>query len=215
MTKLPLLLVEADQEFQIDLRRPLVPWPQPSGVAIAEASAEQVGAVVQLRRRETGRDFGELYRERLRRGQKCFVATVEGEVVGCNWTCFGTEPDGSLTYVLRPDEVLTTDAYTAMAQRGRSIHTALLHAMLAWAQRAGYRRAFTYLTFGNANPGKGLRQLNWQRSSRLRYIVLSSPLLCRRTGWCYELVIAIRRGPPIAGGPVLRRLPLSSRIGTC
>jgi GNAT superfamily N-acetyltransferase len=184
-----------------------VPWPPPPNVAITMATEAQVGNLVQLRRREANDDRERLYRERLRRGQKCFVATIAGEVVGGNWTCFGNEPDGSITYALAPDEILTTDAYTAVAHRGRSIHTALLHAMLAWAQQAGYRRAYTYRTLGNRNPAKGLRLLNWRRSSSLRYVVLSSPLLCRATGRCYEIVLELRRGPPVAPGPVLRRVP--------
>ena len=210
-----LLRLEADREFRLDLLRPLVPWPPPTGVTITPASPNQVSEIARRRLRETGVDFEQLYPDRLQRGQKCFVATLAGEVIGCNWTCFGREPDGSLVYELGPDEVLTADAYTAVPFRGRSIHTALLHAMLSWAQQAGYARAYTYRTLGNPAALKALRLLDWQPTGRLRYVVLSSPWLCRRTGRCYELVFDLRRGPPVAPGPVLRRLPPTGRGGIC
>jgi len=210
-----LLRVEADREFMLDLRRPLPSLRPPTGVTIAPATPEQVLDVVQLRRREANDDRAVLYRDRLQRGQKCFVAAIDGEVVGCNWTCFGTEPDGSLVYELGSDEVLTADAYTSVAHRGRSIHAALLHAMLAWAQQAGYARAYTYRTLGNPAPLKALRLLNWQPTGGLRYIVLSSSWLYRCTGRRYELVFDVRRGPPVAPGPILRRLPAIDPAGIC
>jgi GNAT superfamily N-acetyltransferase len=209
-----LLKVEADREFQLDLRRPLVPWAPPPDVTIALASPEQVAEIARLRGQEAVEDLDELYRARLQRGQKCFVALIGGTVVGCNWLCLAAEPDGSVTFVPPSGEVVCTDAYTAVAQRGRSIHTALLHAMLVWAQQAGYVRAYTYVALGNTRSSKAHTLLQWQISRWPRYIVLSSPRLCR-TGWCYEVVVELRRGPPLAPGRLLRRLPIGDRADAC
>jgi hypothetical protein len=200
-----LIKVEADLEFRLDLREPLVPWPPPPGVTISLASAEQVTEAAEMRLHDTGEPIHYEYRDRLRRGHKCFVALMEGRVVGCNWLALGTDHDGPLTFVLRRDEVLCTGAFTASAVRGRSIHTALLHTMLVWAQRAGYLLAYTYVGLGNVRSAKTHARLRWKRSRVPRYVVVSSPMLRRTAGFCRELVIGLRlRDHPLAPGAPLR-----------
>src|SRR5947207_799589 len=78
--------------------------------------------------------------------------------------------------------------------------------LVPWAQAAGYVRAYTYVGLGNSRSSKAHELLKWQIGRWPRYIVLSSPLLSRRPGWCYEVVIQLRRGPPIAPGKLLRRV---------
>ena len=104
------------------------------------------------------------------------------------WTvAFTPRPDGSVTFIPPSGEVVCTDAYTAVAQRGRSIHTALLHAMLVWAQQAGYVRAYTYIALGNTRSSKAHNLLQWQISRWPRYIVLSSPLLVSHLAAAQEM----------------------------
>jgi GNAT superfamily N-acetyltransferase len=200
-----LVRIEADREFRLDLRKPLVPWPSPPGVIITIASAEQVIAAAEMLLRESGRRVYNEYTDRLRRGHKCFVALKSGNVIGCNWLVVDNERDGPLTITLRSDEVLCTGAFVAPAMRGQTIHTALLHAMLSWAKRSGYVRAYTYVGVGNARSAKTHIRLNWQRSRFPRYVIVSSPLL-RHIGLRRELAIGLRcrqrpsSAPPISTG---------------
>ena len=196
-----LLRLEADREFRIDLRNELSPWPCPTGIRIAVASLADVEALAALRRRDAGEALLATYRDRYARGQKCFVAVADAGVVAGNWLCFGTEYDGALRFELRPDEVLCTDAFTTPALRGRSIHTALLRAMLLWAQAAGYRLAYTYVGMRNRASAKTHARLHWQTRRMPRYLVLSSPWLCREFGLCQEVVIPLAWSRhPLASG---------------
>jgi GNAT superfamily N-acetyltransferase len=201
-----LVRIEAEREFRMDLRKRLPNWPAPPGVRIAIASSAQIDELVKLRRRDTGEELAALYQDRCTRGQKCFVALSDDVVVACNWLCFGTEYDGALRFDLDADEVLCVDAFTTPARRGRSIHTALLHAMLAWAQLAGYRLAYTYVSMCNWRSAKTHARLDWQRYWMPHYLVLSSPLLCRKWGLSYEFVISLARSRhPLAPGFVFTR----------
>jgi GNAT superfamily N-acetyltransferase len=188
-----LLRIEADREFRMDLRKKLPDWPWPSGIRIAIASCAQVDELAKLRRNDAGEELATLYQDRCARGQKCFVALAGDAVVAGNWLCFGAEYDGVLRFDLNSDEVLCTDAFTTPEMRGRSIHTALLHAMLTWAQQAGYRLAYTYVGLRNWRSAKTHARLHWQTRWMPRYLVLSSPLLCREWGLCHELVISLAR----------------------
>ena len=84
-----------------------------------------------------------VYASRLRRGNKCFVAKIDGDVIASNWLIFRAEVDDSDFTVVRPGEVVCSDAYTAPAWRGRGVHTALLAHMIQWASNAGYKKAYT------------------------------------------------------------------------
>jgi GNAT superfamily N-acetyltransferase len=197
------ICVEADREFLLDLRRPLVPWPAPAGVTISIASSQQVVEAAEMQDQHGRQEIRAEYEDRMRRGHKCFVAFKAGHVVGCNWLVFEIEQDGPLTIVLRPDEVLSTYAFVAPAERGQGIHTALLHSMLDWAKQAGYIRACTYVRMVNSRAAKTHIRLNWQRSHWPRYVIISSPLLQRVFGLQRKLVIS-RHG-------ISQRLRLGSR----
>jgi GNAT superfamily N-acetyltransferase len=113
------------------------------------------------------RDALEQYRERMREGDKCFVALVGSEIVHVNWLCFkwgGGIPGHPFN--LRPDEVYTIDGFTVEGFRRRNVHTVVLGEMLGYAQRAGYRTAYTVPRADRSGAFNAFRQLGWRRIGR-------------------------------------------------
>lgn len=201
------LRLEADVQCCKDLRAPLEDWPTPEGIRIAIATEAQTLAAAALRRREAGDEYAAEYLDRLRRGQTCFVALRGDAVVGCNWLALGPDHEGPVRIVPGVGEVLCMDAFTATSMRGRSIHTALQHAMLAWAKAKRYTTAYTYMRYRDRVTDKTMQRMGWQRDRWPRYLILSSPAL-RAVGVLRELVIDLAPGrAPIPRGPWLRMSP--------
>jgi GNAT superfamily N-acetyltransferase len=110
----------------------------------------------------------ELYRERMRRGEKCFLALVGSEIAHVNWTCFQWgEAIAGRPLVLRAGQVYTTDAFTVEKYRGQNIHAAVLGEMLRYAQRAGCHTAYTVTRQDRRRSFRAFRQLGWHVIGRL------------------------------------------------
>jgi len=108
-------------------------------------------------------EYYDIYLERLRRGEKCFLGFVGNEIVHVNWTCrTWCEAIEGHPVILLPGEVYTTDAVTKPTWRGRGIHEAVLAAMLISAQRDGRDRAYTMTNLTKVSSRKGLRRLGWK-----------------------------------------------------
>lgn len=113
-----------------------------------------------------------ILRDRLARGEKCFLAEVDGEIVHVNWSCFQwCEVVPGMPIVLEPGEVYTTDAFTVSRWRGKKIHEAVLNEMLRCAQRRACTRAYTVTYWDNKRPQRGLQRLGWKVSGKLIYIL--------------------------------------------
>jgi GNAT superfamily N-acetyltransferase len=129
-----------------------------------------------------GRD---LYIERLRRGELCYIASVGGEVAHINWTClaWGDALPGH-PIRLRPGEVYTTDAFTPPRFRGKGIHAFVLGTMLDEARQRGARQAWTLGQLDRPAALTGLRALGWQECGRVIYFLprgaCRTPFLVRR-----------------------------------
>lgn len=201
------LRLEADAQCWKDLRLPLADWPMPPGIRIAIATQAQTLAVAALRRRDAGEEYTEEYLDRLQRGQMCFVALSSDDVVGCNWLALAPDHEGPVRIVPGAGEVLCMDAFVAVAMRGRAIHTALQHAMLAWAREHGYTAAYTFMRYRDRKTEKTMRRMGWQQDKWPRYLIVSSPAL-QRLGIRQELVIDLAPGrAPIPRGRWLRISP--------
>jgi len=201
------LRIEADVYCGLDLRLPPVDWPMPDGITIRVANACETIEAAAMRLRDSGERVEVEYTARLSRGQLCFVALRDGAVVGSNWLMFGEGYEGPVRIVLRPDEVLMMDAFTARPERGRAIHTALQHAMIVWAHEHGFATAHTFLIHHHAPAGKTIERMHWNQDERPRYYIVSSPLL-RRLGLRHQLVIDAAPGRhPIPRGPWFRVPP--------
>ncbi len=111
------------------------------------------------------------FSERLRRGDKGFIALCDGMLAHVNWTCLDwAEALPGMPIVLDPGEVCTTDAFTLPAWRGKGIHEAVLSEMLRSAARAGNRRAFTLVDLENARSRRGVLRTGWQTYGVAFYI---------------------------------------------
>ena len=114
----------------------------------------------------------ELYLDRLRRGELCFLAISGGEIAHVNWICFtwgDALPDHPIR--LRAGEVYTTDALTPPAFRGKALHAFVLRAMLAHARERGERHAYTLSRIDRTDSHKGLYRLGWRECGRALYFL--------------------------------------------
>lgn len=115
-------------------------------------------------------DSREAYGDRLRRGERCYLAFVDGAIAHVNWTCFNwgdALPGRPLR--LKPGEVYTTDAFTPADFRGKGIHALVLARMLADARSGGARHAYTLGQLDRRDAHKGLLMLRWQETGRVVY----------------------------------------------
>ncbi len=116
--------------------------------------------------------YRERYAEDLRIGDKCFVARVGEEIVHINWSRYPrAHPVPGCVFDLAPDEVFTTDAFTPDEWRGKSIHTAVLNAMLRFAQGIGRRKAYTSTGLEATGSRRGLLRLGWKPIGTLLYVI--------------------------------------------
>ena len=114
----------------------------------------------------------ELYLDRLRRGELCFLAMSGEEIAHVNWICFAWG-DALPGYPirLRDGEVFTSDALTPAPFRGRGLHAFVLREMLAHAQTHGYRQAYTLWRIDRTASYKGLSQLGWTKCGFVMYFL--------------------------------------------
>ena len=114
----------------------------------------------------------DLYLDRLRRGELCFLAMSGKAIAHVNWICFtwgDALPGHPIT--LRKGEVFTTDALTLPEFRGKGLHAFVLRAMLAHARTRGDRHAYTLARVDRTDTYKGLFQLGWRECGRAIYFL--------------------------------------------
>jgi GNAT superfamily N-acetyltransferase len=127
-----------------------------------------------------------LYLDRLRRGELCYLAYVEGEIAHVNWTCFAWG-DALPGYPirLRDGEIYTTDALTTERFRGKGLHAFVLGTMLGEARNRGARQAFTLGRRDRPAAVTGLQALGWRECGRVVYFQprgLDRALVLSRSG---------------------------------
>jgi GNAT superfamily N-acetyltransferase len=114
----------------------------------------------------------ELYLDRLRRGEQCFLAMCSDSLAHVNWTCFSwgdVLPDHPIR--LREGEIFTTDAVTLRPFRGKHLHTFVLRAMLEHARQRGYRQAYTLSRIDRTDSLKGLHEIGWKECGWMLYFL--------------------------------------------
>lgn len=112
------------------------------------------------------------YVDRLRRGELCYIATVEGRIAHVNWTCFSwgdALPEQPI--MLQPGEIYTTDAFTPEPFRGKGLHALVLGTMLRDARERGLRHAYTLGQLDRPDALKGLNALGWRNCGRVIYFL--------------------------------------------
>ena len=109
-----------------------------AGVTIREIGPEATAAYVEFR----GRAIRAQYEERLRRGQRCFAAETDGQLVAVSWLAVEDADIVALgqTLVLAPGDGYVLDSFVDPAWRGRRVRHLLYSHLLAQARSAGVRR---------------------------------------------------------------------------
>jgi GNAT superfamily N-acetyltransferase len=125
------------------------------------------------------------YVERMRRGELCYLALVDGQLAHVNWICFSWgEALPGRPLRLRAGEVYTTDAFTPTPFRGKGVHAFVLGTMLNDARERGARHAFTLGALDRPDALKGLQALGWRETGRVTYFqprgMSQTPLMIRR-----------------------------------
>jgi GNAT superfamily N-acetyltransferase len=177
----PLGTLSVEVLLERDLRDPIEPVSATIEVTVRQAEEQELDRITHLYSRDPYLYLGEAaagtagerealesYRQRMRRGEKCFMALVDGEIVHVNWICFewGEAIPGH-PFFPRTGEVYTTDGFTAEQFRRRNIHAVVLGAMLRYAQQAGYRTAYTVARLDRHDVFHAFPQLGWRVAGKL------------------------------------------------
>jgi GNAT superfamily N-acetyltransferase len=158
--------------FERSLLEAMPSMPNNLDLSIRLATEDDLSEICRLYAADDWLWLGSLdpYRDRLRRGERCYLAFAGGELAHVNWTCFqwGDALPGR-PLVLRQGEVYTTDAFTPPAFRGKGVHALVLGRMLSDARSGGARQAYTLGQLDRPDAHKGLLALGWHEIGRVAY----------------------------------------------
>lgn len=111
------------------------------------------------------------YARRLRLGEQCFVARVDGAIAHSNWTRpYGRGTEENCQVVLEPGQVYLTDGHTVDHLRGQGLHLAVHTQMLHAAQQAGCHLAYTITDMTKAVSRRALKRVGWRRRGAVIYL---------------------------------------------
>ncbi len=120
------------------------------------------------------REIYSAWAERLRQGERCFVAKVGDTAVHYDWVLLKQMrllPAPCAPVALAEDEAYLSEAFTARPWRGKGIHPAVTAEMVASLQSSGYRRVYTRVDTDNLSSRKTFEGLGWQRMAlMLRFL---------------------------------------------
>jgi hypothetical protein len=146
--------------YRKDLSQPLKPFAARVPITVAPARPEEIEEVARIE--SSDEHLLEQFRDRTRRGQICFVASVGRKRVAYDWACPRPEPIPGGVMSVKSGEAYCTDAFTAVAWRGNNLHPALNYRMLLGLQQAGYRAAYTLVSALNPSSWKVARRVGWE-----------------------------------------------------
>ncbi len=145
--------------YRRDLQKPFVPQQARVPVTVSRAVEADVEEMAALEDEDA--DRVEIYRNRLRRGDQCFVGRIDGRIVATDWMRFGTAWSWADIRV-EDGDIYMTDAYAAPEWRGNRIAAAIHSKMLAYAQSRGFRHSYSILDANNANSWAMLPRMGWE-----------------------------------------------------
>jgi len=158
--------------FERSLLEPMPSMPNILDLSIRLATEDDLDGICRLYAGDDWLWLGSLdfYRDRLRRGERCYLAFAGRELAHVNWTClhWGDALPGR-PLLLRQGEVYTTDAFTPAAFRGKGVHALVLGHMLSDARSYGARQAYTLGQLDRPEAHKGLLALGWREIGRVVY----------------------------------------------
>lgn len=173
-----------------DLVAPLTDVTARVEIDISQATDDDIDQIVELARSnwrdlDDGGPYAELghrgtVEDRLRRGQKCFVARSGTEVVHYNWIALDRAEaiagTGLVAELAEGEEAVCHDGLTAPSFRGLGIHPAVNNSMLTWLKESGYRTAYTVVGAVARSSNITHHRLDWEFAGVMLY------LISRRTG---------------------------------
>ena len=179
-----------------DLAKPIPHWDALVPITISRAVPEDVEEIAGLDP-EDDSDCVPVYRDRLHRGDQCFIARIDGRIVACNW--IRLKAAWSFTEIrVADDEIYMTDGYTIPEYRGKRIHPAMNAAMLRYAKEQGFKASYSILVARNTNSWITMPRVGWELSG----VVLSfEPKGGTERFWClkgspYPMLLDPPRGRP-------------------
>jgi GNAT superfamily N-acetyltransferase len=103
-------------------------------------------------------------KQRLRRGHRCFLSVVSGDIVSWRWVSTGKAEMGELDLVLplREDEIYTYDFYTVPGARGKQVGRSARRALDEEYQSRGFHTVVSIAALGRGPYGAGNR---WQAAT--------------------------------------------------
>jgi GNAT superfamily N-acetyltransferase len=161
----PLVSWQSVLFFERDLTQGPAP-PIRATIPLDVRLAEAPGDVRRLRDyfAKVGRRPGDVD-ERLGRGDRCFIALAEGQLVHFSWLSAGpvecTEIGATLR--LRPGELFQGDSFTDRALRGHTVTGAVMTAVIRWEQAHGIVRHYFYIARDNHSSLGSLGKVTEQR----------------------------------------------------
>ncbi len=179
--------------YTMNLAQPLKEYSARLPIDVSRASEADVDELVKLNPYHGKK----VITERLRAGAKCFVARVEGRIVGFNWIAFGSVRDDEFIVNLNDGDVYCLDARVSRAYRGNGIHTELLFAMLAYAQERGFAHAYTRVSAMHRDSWKTHLRLGWNEIGTIYFF---QPKFARNAARLFT-------GPAVYPVQVLREQP--------
>ena len=164
-----------------DLAKPIPHWEARVPITISRAVPDDAAEIAALDP-EDDEDCVALYRNRLERGEQCFIARIDRRMVACNW--IRLKAAFSFTDIrVADDEIYMTDGYTIPEYRGQRIHPAMNAAMLRYAREQGYKASYSILMARNSNSWITMPRVGWEISG----VVLSfEPKGGRERFWCLK-----------------------------
>ena len=150
--------------YRRELQKPIVPQQARVPVTVGRAGEADAEALAALEGEDA--DRVEIYRNRLGRGDQCFVARIDGRIVATDWMRMGTAWSWADIQV-EDGDIYMTDAYAAPEWRGNRIAAAVHSEMLAYAQSRGFRHSYSILDARNANSWAMLPRMGWELSGVL------------------------------------------------
>ena len=144
--------------YQKDLGQPLASVRARIPIEVSQATELDVNAMMELRPDQADTQFF----TRLRSGARCFLAKVDGKIIGHNWITSTELDDGLLRFYPNPGDVYCLDAYVENKFRGNLIHGELLYRMLQEAQLSGSKVAYTCVDSSNVDSRKLHLRSGWE-----------------------------------------------------
>lgn len=144
-----------------------IPAPTRASATFGEAAPEAATAVA------AAMTLAEpcLVQQRFTAGSRCFVAQIDGAIVGYGWVSRGVERIGELerSVRMRPDEAYVWDCATLSPFRRQGLYSALLGYIAAILQREGVSRLWIGSSLWNHPSLRGFANAGFQPAITIVY----------------------------------------------